>query len=475
MHPSDSDAVARYLNLTAAAHALGELTRHARALDDIANTSGTIDGPLEYALLHYRDAAGAAATAAAPPVEALTSDHHYAEALTAALDTAIEAAGHVIEHARAVRSALDAGLITAPRDWTPTDITSGALTDHLNTHADADTLDRAQLWGAVAALTRHHASGAIDAACYERHMTLAWDLAPDTGDATPELEAALGDTLDAWHATESADARALAEPAGGIQARQAIHAANTYARLTQYAHDLAGAAWDSARSAASGHLVRLYRRANELGTDAYGKTAADAADLFAFLDSWRVSAYAANMAAAERAADLPEGPDRNAVYLSLYTATDLAVTTGQLCDIWHRSGILDRNQWENIRTGVLLRYEESSTGTGVALTDDGPHAQATRDLRDLIDAHPVSEQSNLAHTVRYRQHLAALGAIRTTGLPVVAESDAAQAWEAIMDSWDTGAITRRQALALADRMEAIAGTWASGLPGWDALTAGRAA
>lgn len=483
--------ITRYVNITHAHNVLAVIGEDARAVAALADScpfedSGDRERPLHDALALYRDAAGRAATGEAAPLTPVEVDAAYATALTDALDTLAERAAVLARRASAVRHALDAGLITAPREWTADDINAGHMLTSLEPNtsgADDDeydwyAFDAMHLAGCVDALNRERLAGGVEHDAYDRHMARIAAAAHVVGNRPAGDAERVAAAVTQWKAEEEEAAAVLADPGNlpTLRRHHAITGARTYKRLAAFAADLTGPAWEADRRTADKHMAHIYRVALELGTDAHGDGpdsphAPHVADLFAALDEWRTGAYAARMKTITSVYRDGDGSARTeaevkaaeeAAYLALYDATDFAVNTAQLRQVWDHAAGLEADHADIIRSGVLLRFEESRTGTGCALVDGGPFAEHTKALRKTIDAYPVGKRSGILHTVNYR-------AIRKTiedidmGTPAPsADTKLIHAWNVVVKNADTEDITRRQVGALRDLVNAKVAEWCRG-------------
>jgi hypothetical protein len=471
-HP---DHAARYLDITAAHRALAAIGKETDQLAAKAKAcpfedATDLERPLYDALALHLDAAAAVVTGERSPVIPTAIDYDYAGAVAEALDGINELALTIARRAFQVRQALDNGLITKPLTWTADDINEGRMLASLaNGYDDTDydwyAFDAMHLEGCVNALARERLFEFADVSrdTYDRHMARIEAVAGVVGDKPAGTAEHVRKALDEWKAEEAAADAALSAPsneaAKTLRARQAIHNAPTYARLAAFAADITGPAWDGERRKADKHMALLYETANKMGTDAYGNSPKSevAADLFAMLDEWRIGAYAARMKAVREVygADAREDYTEDQVkaaettaYYALYDACDLATSTGQLLDVWNGAEGLDAGHRENIRVGVLLRFEESRTGTGCPLVDGGAFADHTKRLRTAVDEYPIGFNSNITHTVNYRALRAALDGVSRVGADPAVKL--VHAWRAVVDADDADTITRRQLGALRD-------------------------
>jgi hypothetical protein len=346
-------------------------------------------------------------------------------------------------------------------------------------HDDGDdyewyAFDNMHLLGCVDALNRERLAGTIDADTYDRHMARVAAVAGVVGNEPAGDAERVAKAIEQWKADTEEGADALAvpvlEPFATMRARQTINGAKTYARLAAYASDLTGPAWDEHRRIADKHMALVYKTANRMGVDnhGYGPKSDTAQDLFAMLDEWRTGAYANRVDAARAilGADTP-APDAlsdtfEALYYALYDAVDFAVSTGQLVDVWKFATPLPDDQRDNIHIGILLRFEESNTGTGCRLVDGGPFADHTKELRALVDAYPLGKNSNVTHGVNYRALRAVLEDIAMGGMTAGADTKLIRAWGSVVDFADAEEITRRQVGALRDLVNAKVAEWCDG-------------
>lgn len=503
------DAAARYLDITAAHRALAAIGKETHQLDAMAKAApyednGDLERPLYDALALHLDAAASVAVGERPGVIPTATDYDYAGAVSEALEAVQELALSIARRAFEVGRALDTGLITAPIEWTADDINEGRMLASLANGYDADDdrdyewygFDAMHLEGCVNALQRERLFEFADVSrdTYDRHMARIEAVAGVVGDKPAGTAECVRKALDEWKAEEAAADAALSAPsnedAKTLRARQAIHNAPTYARLAAFAADLTGPAWDAERRKADKHMALLYTTANNMGTDAYGNSpkSETAADLFAMLDEWRITAYAARMAAvkevygADAREDYTEDQVKEAettAYYALYDACDLATSTGQLLDVWTGAEGLEAGHRENVRVGVLLRFEESRTGTGCPLVDGGAFADHTKALRKAVDEYPIGANSNITHTVNYRSLRTVIAAIdmKSTGSDV----RLVRAWQSVVDTADGEDITRRQVGVLRDLANAKVAEWCDGdeyraaalaarLPEWERIT-----
>lgn len=478
--------ITRYVNITHAHNVLasiGEDARRVAALTDSCPFDEGIGyGPLHEALTTYRDAAGRAATGEAAPLTPAEVDDLYSIALAEALDTIAERAAVLARRASAVRHALDAGLITAPREWSADDINAGRMLTALEPNtagADDDEyewygFDAMHLTGCVDALNRERLAGGVEHDTYDRHMARIAGLAGVVGERPAGDAERVAAAVAQWKAEEDEAAAVLAEPGNlpTLRRHHAITSARTYQRLAAFAADLTGPGWDGDRRAADKHMAHVYRVALGLGTDAHGKgpKSPEGADLFAALDEWRMNAYASAYGRGSTALDIDADGEsqewkdaEETAYLALYAATDFAVTTGQLLDVWRSAGPLEEGHRENIRVGVLLHFEESRTGTGCKLVDGGPFAEHTKMLRTHVDAHPVPALSNITHTVNYRALRKTIEDIDMGATPAPsADTKLIHAWNAVVRAADADDITRRQVRELRDLVNAKTAEWCRG-------------
>jgi hypothetical protein len=479
--------ITRYVNITHAHNVLasiGEDAHRVAALTDSCPFDEGIGyGPLHEALTTYRDAAGRAATGEAAPLTPVEVDDLYSIALAEALDTIAERAAVLARRASAVRHALDAGLITTPREWSADDINAGRMLTALEPNtagADDDEyewygFDAMHLTGCVDALNRERLAGGVEHDTYDRHMARIAALAGVVGERPAGDAERVAAAVAQWKAEEAEAAAVLAEPGQTLPQRHAISLARTYQRLAAFAADLTGPGWNDDRRTADKHMAHVYRVALGLGTDAHGKgpKSPEAADLFAALDEWRMNAYAARMKAVTgvyRDGDDGEGRTEEetaaaeeAAYLALYDATDFAASTGQLLQVWDHATGLEANHADIIRTGVILHFEESRTGTGCTLVDGGPFAEHTKTLRTRVDAHPVPALSNITHTVNYRALRKTIEDIDMGATPAPsADTKLIHAWNAVVRAADADDITRRQVRELRDLVNAKTAEWCRG-------------
>jgi hypothetical protein len=469
------DAAARYLDITAAHRALADIGKATEQLAAKAKAcpfedATHLERPLYDALALHLDAAAAVVVGERSPVIPTAVDYDYAGALAEALDGINELALTIARRAFEVRFALDNGLITKPLTWTAEDINEGRMLASL-TNDDNDTdyewypFDFMHLEGCVNALARERLFDFADVPrdTYDRHMARIEAVAGAI-DATPAGTAEhVRKALDEWKAEESKADAALSAPsneaAKTLRARQAIHNAPTYARLAAFAADITGPAWEGERRKADKHMALLYETANNMGTDAYGNSPKSevAADLFAMLDEWRIGAYAARMKAVHEVYGDADREDyteeqvkaaETTAYYGLYDACDLATSTGQLLDVWIGADGLDAGHREVIKVGVLLRFEESRTGTGCPLVDGGAFAEHTKRLRTLVDEYPIGHNSNVLHTVAYRSLRSDIDGVSRVGADPAVKL--VHAWRAVVAAADADTITRRQVGALRD-------------------------
>lgn len=500
------DHAARYLDITAAHRALAAIGKEtdqlaAKAKSKPFDDDADLARPLHDALAIHLDAAAGVVTGERSPVIPTASDYNYAGAVSEALDGINELALTIARRAFQVRQALDNGLITAPIKWTADDINEGRMLASLaNGYDDTDydwyAFDAMHLEGCVNALQRERLFDFADITrdTYDRHMARIEAVAGVVGDEPAGTAERVRKALDEWKAEEAKADAALSAPSNNtaktLRARQAIHNAPTYARLAAFAADITGPAWDGERRKADKHMALLYQTANNMGTDAYGygPKSETAADLFAMLDEWRIAAYAARMAAVHEvygADDREDYTDDQAkeaettAYYALYDACDLATSTGQLLDVWTGAEGLEAGHRENVRVGVLLRFEESRTGTGCPLVDGGAFAEHTKRLRTAVDEYPIGANSNITHTVNYRALRSVLDAISMTADR--AEVKLIQAWGSVVEADRREEITRRQLRALRDLANARVAEWCGGdehraaalaarLPEWERIT-----
>jgi hypothetical protein len=486
----------RYMNVLRAHRQLDALAGDAEALMKAVNecpfegrTSGT--GPLYTALTVHVDATAAAACDETGPFTPRTVDADQAAAIAEALDRIADRARSLADRARAVRDALDAGLITDPRAWTADDINEGRMLESLEPvdAADEDTawyaFDAMHLEGCVNALNRDRLADAITADTYDRHMARIAAVAPVIGAAPAGTAERVGHAIAQWREDDDEAAHALDTLTATLPARHAIIGAKTYARLEAFATALTGPAWDADRRAAHKHMCTLSRKAYDMGTDAHGKTRADAAKLFEALHAWRYDTYAECIATARGFADLEPDADgwahaEEAAYYALYLAADVATNTHQFLDVWNLADKLSTDHRFNIRVGILLNFEDSRTGTGAPLADTGPGlGDATRVLRAKVDAYPVSKTSNLKHTVTYRRLKETIEAIDAAA--PFADTGLIRAWAHVVEEADTAAITRRQVGELRRLLNAKVAEYGDGheqktaamaarLPEWERIT-----
>lgn len=477
--------ITRYVNITHAHNVLAAIGEDARTVAAIAESCPFDDGadrsrPLHDALALYRDAAGRAATGEDGQLTPVEVDDLYSIALAEALDTLAERAAIIARRASAVRHALDAGLITGPREWTADDINAGHMLASLDKSGDDEYewygFDAMHLAGCVDALNRERLAGGVEHDVYDRHMARINALAPLVGERPAGSAEHVAAALEQWKAEEAEYAAALADPGNlpTLRRHHAITGARTYKRLAAFAADLTGPGWESERRTADKHMAHVYRVALGLGTDAHGEgpKSPAAADLFAALDEWRIGAYAARMKAVTgvyRDGDDGEGRTEEetaaaeeAAYLALYDAADFAVTTGQLLQVWDHAAGLGTDHTDIIRTRVILLFEEDRTGTGCRLVDDGPFAEHTKALRKAVDAYPIGMNSNITHTVRYRIHRDAVTAIAMGGMTTGADTKLIREWNDVVGAADSDAITRRQLRALRDLVNAKVAQWCDG-------------
>lgn len=482
----------RYVKITHAHNLLQSLNTHADTLKNrvaapyLEDDTHEDDRSVYDALADYREDAGRAATGERPPLDASAKALDYSFRLGLALEDIATTARDIAAHAETVRSWLLAGLIAGPREWIADDIENGVMLDLIR-EADADGYaDPVFLCSCLDTLVQLRAVGAVTDAAYDKHMAALYALDGHVADEPKHEFELLTLAVHQWREREDTEAALFAEPVPTLSARHAIHAATTYARLSRYFADLRGEAWEGDRRAADMHIRHIYRQANALGTDAHGHTREDAADLFEDLDAWRMSAFADRMSLAETALDIDADGESEAwadaqktAYTALFDATDLAVTTGQLLDIWNAAAVIDPDQRANIRVGVLLHFEESRTDTGVPLVDGGAFADHTKRLRAEVDAHPVGKNSNIRHTVAYRGHRDDIADIDMRDH--AADSQLARAWGRVVANADHENITRRQFRALRDLVNAKVAQWCDGdewkaaalmsrLPEWDRIT-----
>lgn len=451
--------ITRYVKITHAHQVLTAIGADAALLAALADSCPFDDGadlnrPLRDALAIHRDRAGRAATGQSAPYDPTTVDYDYTAAIATALDTIALTAAAMASRARAVRDALDAGLITDPRQWSAADINEGRMLEALEPAGDAEgehawyAFDALFLEGCLHALERFRSDEAVDADVYARHMARIAAVAPVIGPVPAGTAERVAEALAHWHDGETEAAHALDAPTATLPARHALFAATTYARLEAFATALTGPAWDGERRAAHQHMRTLSQRAYAMGTDGHGKTRADAAALFERLHAWRYDTYTECIAVARGFADLEPDADgwadaEERAYHALYLAADIATNTHQLLDVWNGAGHLDTDHRFNIRVGVLLNFEASRTGTGAPLADTGPGlGDATRALREKVDAYPVSKNSNLKHTVTYRRLKETLEAIDAAA--PMADTGLIRAWAHIVTEADAAVITRRQ-------------------------------
>lgn len=489
--------IERYVKLTHASNVLRSLRADADALHSRVSKHTFEDehheeSPNLYnALFEYVEDAGKAATGEGAPLDAGASVLDYSLTIARVLDDVTATARSIANRAEAVAEALRGGLLTDPRDWTAADIEAGAMLELIHTADEDGYGDPVWLWASLNTLVDLQSAGLITEAVFDRHMNAIYELG-DYADAEPAHEAGLLESaMNEWHERTEEDAAAFATVLPTIPARQRIHATTTYSRLARYAADLRSTAWDEERRTADMHMRHIYRHANALGTDQFGKTREDAADLFEALEAWRSAAYDACMALAETAfnvhatagADAGESAEwaeaQKTAYRGLFDATDLAVSTGQLLDIWQASAAIDDDQRANIRVGVLLHFEESRTDTGLPLADGGAFADHTKRLRAEVDAHPIGKNSNIRHTVHYRGHRDTIADINTDNHH--ADHLLSREWGRVVANADGRAITRRQLRALRDLVNAKVAQWCEGdeyraaalmsrLPEWDRIT-----
>jgi hypothetical protein len=496
--------ITRYVNITHAHNVLASIGEEARRILAIAEShpfedESDRDRPLHDALALYRDAAGRAATGEGAPLTPVEVDDLYSIALAEALDTIGERAAVLARRASAVSHALDAGLINGPREWTADSINAGDMLTALDKRSGDDIdyewydFDAMHLFGCVNALNRERLAGGVEADTYDRHMARIAYLAGVVDHRPAGAAESVAAAIEQWKAEEEEHAAVLSEPGNlpTLRRHHAITGAPTYKRLAAFAADLTGPGWESERRAADKHMAHVYRVALGLGTDAHGEDpkSETAADLFAALDEWRTGAYAARMKAVNGVyRDGDDGAARTeeetaaaeeGAYLALYDATDFAVSTGQLRQVWDHAAGLESNHRDIIRTGIILRFEESRTGTGCRLVDDGPFTEHTKALRKSIDAHPIEERSNITHTVNYREHRDAITALDMRA--AMSDNALCAAWGRVVRASARDAITRRQLRALRDLTNAKVAEWCDGdeyragalasrLPDWDTIT-----
>lgn len=486
------DNAARYLDITAAHRALAAIGKETDQLARLAKAAPFDDAadlarPLHDALALHLDAAAGVVTGERPPVIPTAVDYDYAGAVAEALDGINELALTIARRAFAVRQALDSGLITAAIKWTADDINEGRMLASLANGYDAAdddeyewyAFDAMHLEGCVNALQRERLFQFADVSrdTYDRHMARIAAVAGVVGNTPAGTAEHVRKAIDEWKAEESEADAALSAPsneaAKTLRARQAIHNAPTYARLAAFAADITGPAWDGERRKADKHMALLYETALNMGTDAYGygPKSEVAADLLAMLDEWRIGAYAARMDALKKVYDADDREDytddqvkdaETTAYYALYDACDLAVTTGQLLDVWHHAEGLESMHRENIRVGVLLRFEESRTGTGCPLVDGGAFADHTKQLRTAVDEYPIGMNSNITHTVKYRTFREDIERITMGGMTAGADTKLIHEWRHVVAAADAGDITRRQVRALRDLVNAKVAEWCDG-------------
>lgn len=491
--------ITRYVKITEAHQLLAAIGEGVDQLQAIAFASVFDDGAdlatlrLRDALTAHLDTAGKAATGHSAPYTPTTVDYDYAAALAEALDTIEAAAAAIANRARAVRDALDGGLITDPRAWTADDINEGRMLAALEPvdAADEDTawyaFDAMFLEGCVNALNRDRLTDAITADTYDRHMARIAAVAPIVGAVPAGTAERVGHAIAQWREDDNEAAHALDNLTATLPARHAIIGAKTYARLEAFVTALTGPAWDADRRAAHKHMLLLSRQAYKMGTDGHGKTREDAAKLFERLFTWRYDTYAECIAAArdftefDMTADDPAwGATENDAYYALYLAADIATSTHQLLDVWNAADKLTTDHRFNIRVGILLGFEASRTGSGAPLADSGPGLTGdTRALREKVDAYPVSKDSNLKHTVTYRRLKETIEAIDASAPG--ADTGLIRVWAHVVKEADAAVITRRQAGELrrlvnakvaeyGDGHEARTAAMAARLPDWDRIT-----
>jgi hypothetical protein len=490
--------IIRYVKITEAHQFLAAIGEGVDQLQAIAFASVFDDGAdlatlrLRDALTEHLAAAGRAATGHSAPYMPMTVDYDYAAALAEALETIESTAAVIANRARAVRGALDGGLITAPRTWTADDINEGRMLAALEPvdAADEDTawyaFDALFLEGCVHALNRDRLADAITADTYERHMARIAAVAPVIGPAPAGTAERVGHAIAQWREADDESAHALDAPTPTLRARHAIIGAKTYARLEAFATAIAGPAWDADRRAALKHMCTLSKKAYDMGTDAHGKTRADAAKLFEALHAWRYDTYHECIATAR---DFADGWHADAdgwhtaeegAYYALYLAADVATNTHQFLDVWNLADKLSTDHRFNIRVGLLLDFEASRTGTGAPLADSGPGlGDATRAMREKVDAYPVSKTSNLKHTVTYRRLKDTIEAIDASAPG--ADTGLVTVWAHVVKEADAAVITRRQVGELRRLMNAKVAEYGDGheqktaamtarLPEWDRIT-----
>lgn len=492
---STPDNARRYLDITRAHHTLTTVARAAGYVNYYANElvvlNDEADGevPVRDALVSLRDAAGAAAIGAAPPLDTNDWARAYAEALTKQLRHLASEAEAVAAGARSVLDALDAGLITAPRTWAADEVTGPAMADYLAETAETGG-DAAQMWGCITALRRYRDDETITEVVYDRHMRRIADMWTDSHDAATgrypgrfPIMAEPKDTaelvqgaLESWGRRQDEANNALALPIPYLRAAQLINGCDTFERLTHYAAALTGPAWsesaettdtyDNARQAADRLMIALGRRFNtKMSTDAAGVNRSDADKLATIIAVWRSGVVddAVTFANTLDFADY-EDSERDQVaedaYKRLYRAADVAVTTSEMVDIWHAADVLSGEHGSQVRTVLALRFDSDDAlpGFGQRITVAGAHREATRELRALVDAHDMP--SNATAAMCYRDHAAAIDELNMRG--PVSDMQLCRAWAGVVGDADAGHITRRQLAALRDRTNAKVAEYSGG-------------